>query len=163
MIISNILGIYEQPHELPKGLRLRILGNSCLQENFFAPNSLQNPSNPISLIHLVTMRPLTQYQPKIITTKLQKSAKFYLTLFPIFSLRFKFSFKRPSGLIHEVFQKNEGNSSQNVTIYNNWSSNLVQDVFQKDYINSRQTMTITIGTVNKDIKSKIIFCTQLWT
>ena len=43
--ISNKHGIYELPDELPKDLRLRISGNSCLKEHFFAPNSLQAPSN----------------------------------------------------------------------------------------------------------------------
>ena len=45
MTISNKHGIYELPEELPKDLRLRILGNSCPKEQFLAPNSLQAPSN----------------------------------------------------------------------------------------------------------------------
>ena len=41
--------------------------------------SLQTPSNLIFLTILVTMRPLTKFQPKIRATKLQKSFRFCLT------------------------------------------------------------------------------------
>ena len=49
------------------------------RNRFFASNLLQAPLNRIPWINLITMRPLTQYQPKIRAIKLQKSAKFCLT------------------------------------------------------------------------------------
>ena len=58
---------------------LKYFVNNCLWKQISAFNSPQAPSNLISLTILVTLRPFTQFQPKIRAIKLQKSAKIYLT------------------------------------------------------------------------------------
>ena len=49
-----------------------VSGNNC----FFASNLPQSPLNLNFWIFLVTMRLLTQFQPKIGATKLRRKAKF---------------------------------------------------------------------------------------
>ena len=58
---------------------LKYLVHGCLWKQFLTSNLLQAPSNLIFETIFVTMRPLTQFQPKIRATKLQNSAKFRLT------------------------------------------------------------------------------------
>ena len=53
--------------------------NGCFYKLIFASNSLQTPSKLILLTIFVTWRPLTQFQPNIRATKIQKSAKICLT------------------------------------------------------------------------------------
>ena len=54
---------------------LRFFVNDCLWKHFFASKSTQTHSNLISLTILVTLRPSTQFQPKIRAIKLQKCAE----------------------------------------------------------------------------------------
>ena len=43
------------------------------------------------------------------------------TAFPIFSLRLKFGFKRISSLFEDVLQKDQENSSLNMTVFDKYS------------------------------------------
>ena len=58
---------------------LKYFVNGCLWKQFFAFNSLQNPSNVMTLTILVTLRLFAQFQPKIRAIKLQESAIICLT------------------------------------------------------------------------------------
>ena len=58
---------------------LKYFLRACFWKQFFASKSPQVPSNLISLTILVTARSLTQFQPKIRVTNLQKSIKICLT------------------------------------------------------------------------------------
>ena len=58
---------------------LKYFVNGCLWKQFFAFNSLQNPSNVMTLTILVTLRLFAQFQPKTRVIKLQESAKICLT------------------------------------------------------------------------------------
>ena len=60
-------------------VNLKYPANGCLWKHFFASNSTQTPSNLIYLTIFVTLRPFTQFQPKIRAIKLQKKAKNCLT------------------------------------------------------------------------------------
>ena len=53
--------------------------NDCLWQQFLDSNTPHSLSNLIYLNSLVTLRPLTQFQPKIRAINLQKSAKICLT------------------------------------------------------------------------------------
>ena len=59
---------------------LKYFVNGCLYKHVFASNLPQTRTNLISLAILVTLRPFTQFQPKIRAIKLQKKAKICLTL-----------------------------------------------------------------------------------
>ena len=67
--------------------------------SFFAFNFPQTHLNSISLTILVTLRPLTQFEPKNRTTNLQKSAKISLTC----QISFR-SFHRDPNLILTPFK-----------------------------------------------------------
>ena len=58
---------------------LKFFVNDCLCKQLFASSLPQTPSNLICLTIFVTLRPLTQFQPKIRATNMQKSAKICLT------------------------------------------------------------------------------------
>ena len=60
-------------------LSLKYFVNDCLWKHFFDSNSPQNPSKLISLTLLGTLRPFTQFCPKVRANKLQKSVKTCLT------------------------------------------------------------------------------------
>ena len=58
---------------------LKYFVNDCVWKQIFASNSPQTPLNLILFTTFVTLRPLTQFKPKIQATKLQKSAKICFT------------------------------------------------------------------------------------
>ena len=60
---------------------LKYFVDGCLWKQLLPLNELQDPSNFIFIMNLITIMPLRQFYPKIRATKLQKSAKFYLTLY----------------------------------------------------------------------------------
>ena len=70
------------------------------------------------------MRPLAQFQPKISATNLPKVLNFVLLenpfsdLFTEVQIRYRKTFKFASG---RFFHKDKVNSSQNMTVFNNWS------------------------------------------
>ena len=53
--------------------------NGCLNKQLFASKLHQNPSNLTFLILFVIMRPLTQFQPMIGTTNMQRGVKICVT------------------------------------------------------------------------------------
>ena len=53
---------------------LKYFVNDCLWKQLFSSNSSQIPPNLISLTILETLRPFTQFSPKIRAIKLKKSA-----------------------------------------------------------------------------------------
>ena len=57
---------------------LKYFVNDCLRKHFFASNWSLTSSNWISLNVLVTLRPFTQFWPKIRAIKTQKSPKICL-------------------------------------------------------------------------------------
>ena len=59
---------------------LKYFGNGCLWKHIFASNSPQTSSYLISLLILVTLRPLIHFKPKIGAIKLQNRAKICFTL-----------------------------------------------------------------------------------
>ena len=58
---------------------LKYFVSFCLRKLFFDSNWPQIPSNLIALTFLVTLRPLTMFEPKIRAIKWQESPKFCLT------------------------------------------------------------------------------------
>ena len=60
---------------------LKYFVDGCLRKQLLPLNELQDPSNFIFIMNLITIMPLRQFYRKIRATKLQKSAKFYLTLY----------------------------------------------------------------------------------
>ena len=58
---------------------LKSFVNDYLQKQSFASNSPHTPSDLILFTNFVTLRPFTQFQLKIRTTKLPESAKICFT------------------------------------------------------------------------------------
>ena len=117
---------------------LKYFVHDCLWKQFLASNSPQTPSNLICLTIFVTLRPLTPFQPKVRETDLQKKCynlSYFITTFPIFSLRSKFC-------IESLFKFGLG------------------QVFRKiKYIPAKIWLFLTIKAVNKDISQRK-FCKE---
>ena len=60
-------------------IRLKNFVNDCPWNHFFASNLPQTTSNTIYFNIFVTLKPFTQFQPKIKAIKLQKSYQIDLT------------------------------------------------------------------------------------
>ena len=117
-----------------KDIKSKVKITDVSGNRFFHSNWLHISSNLMFLITLLTMRPLTQFQPKFRATKLQKSVIFFLpynyfsNIFSDFKIRYRKTLRK-------AFQK-----------------------IKKIPFKIRLLQTIV--AVNKDIKSKTIVCRQ---
>ena len=117
---------------------LKYFVHDCLWKHFLASNSPQSPSNFICLTILVTLRPLKLFQPKVRKSNLQKKCynlSYFITTFPIFSLRSKFC-------IQSFFKFGLGQAFRKIK-----------------YIPAIISLSLTSKAVNKDISQRK-FCRQ---
>ena len=89
---------------------LKYFVHDCLWKQVLTSNLLQASSNLIFLEGFITIRPLTQFHPKLRASRKVLNFAVLDTTFPIFSVRPRFGIKWLSSLVQDVFRKKRSKS-----------------------------------------------------